>query len=135
MFLFAVIISQSYVYYVLPIANSCKSRVRAHSYCSADFGLLLAGGYPFEPPKMQFITKVWYVNSCSLFSCMGNLNPCGTLFPHTYIYMLSLIPLWPQVITFIGLTCFLAGYHHPIPLPAFYRISKVCRSHFSFRLT
>jgi len=25
-----------------------------------DFDLWLAGGYPFEPPKMQFVTKVWY---------------------------------------------------------------------------
>lgn len=24
----------------------------------------LADGYPFEPPKMQFVTKVWYGDVC-----------------------------------------------------------------------
>lgn len=39
------------------------TKLEVKKYCLIGFGLWLAGGYPFEPPKMQFVTKVWYASS------------------------------------------------------------------------
>ncbi|CAO1940789.1 unnamed protein product [Urochloa humidicola] len=50
----------------LPVcANNWKRVQCGKCYCLTDFSLWLVGGYPFEPPKMQFVTKVWHPNISS----------------------------------------------------------------------
>lgn len=43
-------------HYVSVLANRYKIWI---SFVLIDASFFIADGYPFEPPKMRFVTKVW----------------------------------------------------------------------------